>query len=105
MPVYQSTLDLILDIKKRSREPVLESPQIDAVAAALAGAKPYGSRDWGNATDARGGETAHAPQPSLPSLGLPRGPLVLAERPVADRGTPARRVIGVAEPAFPEDDN
>ena len=71
MPVYQSTLDLILDIKKRSRQPVLEPSHIDAVAAALAGARPCGTQD-------RGG---------------------------ADRGTPARRVIGVAEPAFPEDDN
>jgi len=71
MPVYQSTMDLILDIKKRSREPVLEPSHIDAVAEALAGARPYGSRD----------------------------------RSSADRGAPARRVIGVAEPAFPEDDN
>jgi len=37
---------------------------------ALAGAKPYGTQDQGNATEARGGEAARAPQRSLPSLGL-----------------------------------
>jgi hypothetical protein len=49
--VYPSTLDLIFDIKKRSREPVLEPSHIDAVAEALADARPYGSRDRSSAPE------------------------------------------------------
>jgi len=101
MPVYQSPLELILDIKKRSREPVLEPSHINAVAAALADARPYGSRDRGNAPEPRGwGDSPRSAATAAPS----RGPLVLSERPMTDRGTPARRVIGVAEPTFPEDE-